>query len=110
LQNKPESVLKKLKWQRCTVIRRRREAANISASMKTFHCYDIVTRFYRTDIASLEWPPGVEFALHPEHGASCDSEIQTKKVLKRKFGKQLGRLSILSLNSKDKEEAFESQG
>ena len=52
----------------------------------------------------------VEFALHPQHEASCDSEIQTKKVLKRKFRKQLGRLSIISLNSKDKEEAFESQG
>jgi len=52
----------------------------------------------------------VEFALHPQHEASCDSEIQTKKALKRKFRKQLGRLSIISLNSKDKEEAFESQG
>jgi len=38
------------------VIRRRREAAKISASMKTFHCYDIVRQFYRTDMASLAWP------------------------------------------------------
>jgi len=52
----------------------------------------------------------VDFALHPQHEASCDSEIQTKKVLKRKFREQLGRLSIISLNSKGKEEAFESQG
>jgi len=35
------------------VVRRRREAANISASMNTFHCYDIVTQFYRIDMASL---------------------------------------------------------
>ena len=27
-----------------------REAANISASMKTFHCYDIVRQFYPSDI------------------------------------------------------------
>ena len=52
----------------------------------------------------------VEFALHPQHEASFDSEIQTKKVLKRKFRKQLGILSIRSVNSKDKEVAFESQG
>ena len=37
------------------VIRRRREAAKISASMKTFYCYDIVRQFYRTDMASLAW-------------------------------------------------------
>ena len=52
----------------------------------------------------------VEFALHPQHEASCDSEIQTKKVLKRKFREQFGRLSIILLNNKDKEGAFESQG
>jgi len=60
----------------------------------------------------------VEFALQPQHEASCDytskespqTQIQAKKVLKRKFREQLGRLSIKSLNSKDKEEAFESQG
>jgi len=38
-----------------TVIRPRREAANISASMKTFHCCDIVRHFYCTDIVSLAW-------------------------------------------------------
>jgi len=35
------------------VVRRRREASNISASMKTLHCYDIVRQFYRIDMASL---------------------------------------------------------
>jgi len=39
-----------------TVLRRRREAANISAPMKTFHCYDIVRHFHRTHTASLAWP------------------------------------------------------
>ena len=39
-----------------TVVRRRREAANICASMKTFHCYDIVRQFYPADMASLAWP------------------------------------------------------
>jgi len=38
------------------VVRRRKEAVNISASMKTFHCYDIVKQFYPTDMASLAWP------------------------------------------------------
>jgi len=28
----------------------------ICASMETFHCYDIVTQFYPTDMASLAWP------------------------------------------------------
>jgi len=51
----------------------------------------------------------VEFALHPQHETSGDSEIQTKEDLKRKFRKQLGRLSIISLNSKDKEEALKCQ-
>ena len=36
-----------------TVVRRRSEAANISASVKTFHCYDIVRQLYRADMASL---------------------------------------------------------
>jgi len=49
----------------------------------------------------------VEFIVHPQHETSFDSEIQTKKVLKRKFRKQLGRLSIILLNSKDK--AYEGQ-
>jgi len=49
----------------------------------------------------------VEFIVYPQHETSFDSEIQTKKVLKRKFRKQLGRLSIISLNSKDKEKAYE---
>jgi len=35
------------------MVRRRREAANICASMETFHCYDIVRQFYPTDMASL---------------------------------------------------------
>jgi len=38
-----------------TVLRRSREATYISASMKTFHCYDIVGQFYGTDAASLAW-------------------------------------------------------
>jgi len=40
----------------CYGDRRRREVANISSSMKTFHCYDIIRQFYRTDMASLAWP------------------------------------------------------
>ena len=36
-----------------SVVRRRREAANISASMKTFDCYDLVRQFYPGDMASL---------------------------------------------------------
>ena len=32
------------------------QAANISASMKTFHCYDIVSQYNLTDMASLPWP------------------------------------------------------
>jgi len=51
--------------------------------------------------------PCVEFALHSQHETSCDSEIQTKEDFKRNFTKQFGRLSIISLNSKDKEEAFD---
>ena len=57
----------------------------------------------------LYFKANVELALHPQHEASCDSEIQTKKILKRKVRKQVRRLSIMSLNSKHKE-AFESQG
>jgi len=38
-----------------TVVRRRREAAKISASMKTFDCYDIVRQFYPSNMASLAW-------------------------------------------------------
>jgi len=48
----------------------------------------------------------VEFALHPQHETSCDSEIQTKEDLKSKFRKQLGSLALISLNNKDKEEAL----
>jgi len=51
----------------------------------------------------------VELALHPQHEMSCNSEIQTKEDLKRKFRKQPGRLSIIALNSKDKEKALECQ-
>ena len=53
--------------------------------------------------------PHVEFALHPQHETSCDSEIQIKEDLKRKFRKQLGSLALIPLNSRDKEEALECQ-
>jgi len=49
----------------------------------------------------------VEFALHPQHETSRDSEIQTKEDLKSKFRNQLGSLSTTSLNSKGKEETVE---
>ena len=39
-----------------TVLRWWREATNICASMKTFHCYNIIRQFCRTDAASLAWP------------------------------------------------------
>jgi len=51
----------------------------------------------------------VEFALHPQHETSCDSEIHIEEDLKRKFRKQLGSLARIPLNSKDKEEALECQ-
>jgi len=50
-----------------------------------------------------------EFALHPQHETSCDSEIQIKEDLKCKFRKQLGSLALIPLNSKVKEEALECQ-
>jgi len=34
----------------------RREAVNISVSMKTCDCYDIVRQLYPSDMASLAWP------------------------------------------------------
>jgi len=49
----------------------------------------------------------VEFALHPQHATSRDSEIHTNEDLKNKFRKQPGSLSIILLNSQDKEEALE---
>ena len=49
----------------------------------------------------------VEFTLHPQHETSRDSEIPTKEDFKSKFRKEPGSLSIISLNSKDKEEALE---
>jgi len=49
----------------------------------------------------------VEFALHPQHETSRDSEIQIKEYPKSKFRKQLGSLPIISYSSKDKEEALE---
>jgi len=42
--------------QAASVVRRRREAANISASMKTFNCYETVRQFYPSDMATLAWP------------------------------------------------------
>jgi len=36
----------------------------------------------------------VEFALHPQHETFCDSEIQTKEELKRKFRKHLGSVVV----------------
>jgi len=49
----------------------------------------------------------VEFALHPQHETSCDSEIETKKDFKNKFRKQLGSSPTTSLNSACKEETLE---
>jgi len=49
----------------------------------------------------------VEFALHPQHETSCDSEIQAKEDLKSKFRRQLGSFSINSVNSEDEEETLE---
>jgi len=49
----------------------------------------------------------VEFALHPQHEASCDSEIQTGKDSKNKFRKQLESSPTTSLNSEGKEETLE---
>ena len=46
---------------------------------------------------------GVEFALHPQHEASCDSEIQAGKDFKNKFRKQLASSPTTSLNSEGKE-------
>jgi len=54
-------------------------------------------------LSPFSTPPGCAFA---QHETSCDPEIQAKEDLKRKFRKQLGGLLIISLNSKDKEEAF----
>ena len=51
----------------------------------------------------------VEFALHPQHETSCHSETQTKEDFKSKFRKQLGSLTLMSLNRTDKEEASEYQ-
>jgi len=48
----------------------------------------------------------VEFALHPQHEMSCDSEIQTKKDFESKFRKQLGSSPTTSLNSEGEEEAL----
>ena len=53
------------------------------------------------------WVIAVEFALHPQHEASCDSEIQTGKDFKNKFRKQLGSSPTTSLNSEGKEETLE---
>ena len=39
-----------------SMVRGRREAASISAAMKTFDCYDIVRQFYPSDMASLALP------------------------------------------------------
>jgi len=49
----------------------------------------------------------VEFALHPQHEASCDSEIQTVKDFKNKFRKQLESSPTTSVNSEGKEETLE---
>ena len=57
-----------------------------------------------TDAAHLQY--SVEFALHPQHEASCDSEIQTGKDFKNKFRKQLESSPTTSLNSEGKEETL----
>jgi len=66
-------------------------------------CYSPLSPF------ACEMVTNVEFALHPQHETSCYSEIQTKEDLKCKFRKQLGRLSIIPLNSKDKGEPLKCQ-
>jgi len=45
----------------------------------------------------------VEFALHPQHETSCESETQTKEDFKSKFRKQFESLALMSLDSTDKE-------
>jgi len=49
----------------------------------------------------------VEFALHHQHEACYDSEIQTGKDFKNKFRKQLESSPTTSLNSEVKEETLE---
>jgi len=51
--------------------------------------------------------PCVELELHPQHATSLYSEIKTNEDLKNKFRKQPGSLSMIPLNSQDKEEALE---
>jgi len=52
----------------------------------------------------------VEFALHPQHETSFESEkppVEDFNHFRSKFSKQLRSLSIVSLNSNDKEEVLE---
>jgi len=52
----------------------------------------------------------VEFALHPQHETSFESEKRPFEVFnhfRSKFRKRLRSLSIVSLNSNDKEEVLE---
>ena len=104
-------------------IRRRREAANISASMKTFHSYRIVRHFYRTQTAPLAWPTSrvgencYENVWNTEgfcdmkylprslsRHASLSNHIQNQIALKT-FGKHKDRLWLWT-NSGDQISAF----
>jgi len=54
----------------------------------------------------------VEFALHPQHETSCDSEIQIKEdfnYFKNKSRKRPRSLSMFSLNSNDWEEYWNTK-
>jgi len=51
--------------------------------------------------------PMLSSRLHPQHETSRDFEIQTNEDLRKKFRKQPESLSIIPLNSQDKEEALE---
>jgi len=42
-----------------------------------------------------------EFALHPQHETSRDSETQTKEDFKRKLRKRLRSFSMVSWNNND---------
>ena len=54
----------------------------------------------------------VEFALHPQHETSFESEkqpLENFNHFRSKFRKRIRILSIVSLNSNDKEEVLEHQ-
>jgi len=51
----------------------------------------------------------VEFALHPQHETSSDSEIQAKEDFKSESRKRPRSLSMVSLNSNDWEEYWNTK-